>query len=142
MCLLERKTARRGRCASPRTFLRTRRCRRVLATGLVWLIVRSSSLRGLAGLAQDALVGIPDALALVRLGLADLADVGRDLADQLLVDAPHRHPVRSRDLERDAVRGLHRHRVRVADLQLDLVLALGEGAVAHADDLEVTAEAF
>src|SRR4051812_37167073 len=124
MCLLERKTARRGRCASPRTFLRTRRCRRVLATGLVWLIVRSSSLRGLAGLAQDALVRVADALALVRLGLADLANVGRDLADELLVDALHGDPVRSGHVEGDAGGRLHRHRVRVADLQLDLVLTL------------------
>src|SRR5215510_6827287 len=98
MCLLERKTARRGRCALPRTFLRTRRCRRVLATGFVWLIARSSSLRRLAGLAQDALVDVPDPLALVGLGLADLADVGRDLADQLLVDALHGDAVRRRHL--------------------------------------------
>ncbi len=61
-------------------------------------------LRGLAGLAQHALAGVADALALVRLGLADLADVGRDLADELLVEAAHDDARRLRNLERDAGR--------------------------------------
>ena len=41
----------------------------------------------LSGLAADDLAGVAHALALVRVGLAELADVGGDLADLLLVDA-------------------------------------------------------
>src|SRR5438270_11489011 len=40
----------------------------------------------LAFFAEDILAAILDALALVRLGLAPAADLGRDLADLLLVD--------------------------------------------------------
>src|SRR5688572_20231947 len=90
MCLLERKTARRGRSAVPVTFLRTRRCRRARCSVLLnAIVVPLALLAGLPGLAQHLLAGVPDALALVRLGLADLADVGGHLADELLVDAPH-----------------------------------------------------
>src|SRR6476661_6991146 len=94
MCLFDRKTARRGRAALPRTFLRTRRWRRSLATCRFCIAacfqLSRRLLRRLAGLAQHALVGVADALALVRLGLADLADVGGHLADELLVEALHR----------------------------------------------------
>ena len=45
------------------------------------------SLTRLPDLAADDLAGVPHALALVRVGLAQLADVGGGLADQLLVDA-------------------------------------------------------
>ena len=45
------------------------------------------SLTSLSDLAADVLAGVADALALVGLGLAQLADVRGDLADQLLVDA-------------------------------------------------------
>src|SRR5262245_35425041 len=89
MCLFERNTDKRGRAAVPRTFLRTRWWRRLRASTLCSVIVSTSrvlaSLRRLAGFAEDPLVGVADALALVRLGLANLADVGRDLPHQLLV---------------------------------------------------------
>src|SRR5439155_22585175 len=54
-----------------------------------------SSLRGagagecLAGLDLDDFTFVSDALALVRLGLADLADTGGEFADRLLVGAGH-----------------------------------------------------
>src|SRR3954454_13841410 len=90
MCLLERKTARRGRAAVPRTFLRTRRWRRSRASTL-WSVIAwgpsrsGASLRRLAGLAQHALVGVADPLSFVGSGLAYLADLRGPLADELLV---------------------------------------------------------
>src|SRR4051794_21823454 len=47
------------------------------------------SLRCFPCFALDVLARVPDTLALVRLGLADLADVGGHLADGLLVDPLH-----------------------------------------------------
>src|SRR5262245_24159614 len=140
MCRFDRNTARRGRAAVPRTFFRTRRCRRTRCSGFVSAMERSL-LRRLAGLAADVLIGVPDALALVRLGLANLADVGRDLADQLLVEAAHDDALRLRDLERHTFGRLDAHGVREADRELDRVRALRLGAVADADDLELTREA-
>src|SRR5438046_852687 len=61
------------------------------------------SLRRLPGLALHVLARIAHSLALVGLGLADLADVGGDLADDLLVDPLHRDPGGHRHLEGDAV---------------------------------------
>src|SRR5262245_5276110 len=121
MCLFERNTDRRGRAAVPRTFLRTRWWRRLRASTLVsvisfYLRVSTSgvlaSLRRLAGLAEHALVGVADALALVRLGLANLADVGCDLSDQLLVGPLDRDAGGRGHLERDALRRVDRYRVR------------------------------
>src|SRR4029453_8721084 len=105
MCLFDRNTDRRGRSAVPRTFLRTRKWRRLRASTL-WSVISlpfrvstsRASLRRLARLAKDALVGVADALALVGLGLADLADVGCDLADQLLVGTLDRDAGRRRNL--------------------------------------------
>jgi hypothetical protein len=47
----------------------------------------------LSDLAADLLARVSDALGLVRVGLAQLADVGSDLADLLLVDALDRERV-------------------------------------------------
>src|SRR5436190_22323394 len=118
MCLLDRNTASRGRSAVPRTFLRTRRWRRTRCSCFVRLML--SLLGGLAGLALHALAGVADALALIGLGLAQFADVGGDLADELLVEAAHDDARRLRDLEGDTAGRLHKHRVRVADRDLDL----------------------
>src|SRR6188472_1642464 len=96
-------------------------------------------LRRLAGLAQDALVGVANPLALVGLGLADLADVGRYLAHELLVVALHRDAGGRGHFELDARGRVDRDRVRVADLELEAVRPRGGRAVPDADDLEVTA---
>src|SRR2546421_5122054 len=136
MCLLERNTARRGRAAVPRTFLRTRRWRRSRAT-CRFCISASALLRRLAGLAQHALVDVADALALVRLGLADLADVGGHLADQLLVEAAHRDAGGRRYLELDSLRCVDRDGVREPELEVDPARPGRRGAVAHAHDLEL-----
>ena len=84
MCLLERNTARRGRSAVPSPGDGPGRA----GGGGAPACGRCGPLLGcLPGLAHDPLAGIADALALVGLGLAQLADVGGDLADLLLVDA-------------------------------------------------------
>src|SRR5690348_8194953 len=106
MCLLDRNTASRGRSGVPSTFLRTRRWRRRRCSCFVALMI-SLLLGGLAGLAPHALADVPDALALVRLGLAELADVGGDLADELLVEATHDDARRLRHLERNTFGRLH-----------------------------------
>src|SRR5207342_1133028 len=100
-----------------------------------------SLLAGFAGLAQDALAGVLDALALVGLGLADAADVGGDLADDFLVDAVDHDLGRHRHLERDAFGRLHVDRMAETEVEAQRVGALGLGAVADTDDLEVLLEA-
>src|SRR5688572_33513099 len=85
-CLFERNTARRGRSAVPWIFLRTRACRMSRLERRFWatlLMFSSSLLPGLAGLAHDLLAQVANALALVRLGLANGSDVGSDLTDDL-----------------------------------------------------------
>src|SRR3712207_6301503 len=84
---------------------------------------------------------VPDPLALVRLGLADLPDVRGDLADELLVGPAHDDRRRRRHLELDPVGLRHADRVRVPDLDLE-VLALERGTVADADDREALLEAL
>src|SRR5262249_54473217 len=142
MCLFDRNTDRRGRAAVPRTFLRTRWWRRLRASTLCSVISRTSSvstarvpssLRRLAGLAEDALGGVADALALVGLGLADLADVGRDLPHELLVGPLDRDAGGRGHLEGDALRRVDRHGVREPELELELRGPLRHGAVADAD---------
>src|SRR5947209_20322078 len=101
MWLRLRKTARRGRAPEPSTRRRIRACRlwRAPKRDASWVMIGSdrgsllaADLAGLAGLAADALAGVANALALVRLGLPGGADASRDLAHQLLVDADDRQP--------------------------------------------------
>src|SRR6478672_11677941 len=128
MCLFERNTDRRGRAAVPRTFLRTRKWRRLRASTL-WSVISVylwiSTARVPASLRR----------------LADLADVGRHLAHELLVEALDGDTGRRGDLEGDALGRVHHDRVREAELQLELRRTLRDAAVADADDLELTGEA-
>src|SRR3954471_8173513 len=94
----------------------------------------------LTDLSSDVLALVADALALVRLRRANLADLGRGLADDLLVDAAHDDLGRHGHLELDALARLDLDRVRVADLQLE-VGARHRGAVADTLDLEALLEA-
>src|SRR5689334_17939555 len=148
MWRFERNTARRGRSAVPRTFLRTRRWRRSRASVLLSVMVneprgrRASSLGRLPGLPEHPLVGVADALALVGLGLADLADVGGDLADELLVDARHLDARRDGRGEGDALGGVDVHRVAEPQRHLEPRGRGGRGAVADAHDLELAREAL
>src|SRR5215471_11240949 len=131
---LERKTARRGRSAVPCTFARTRRWRRMRAS----LTVRLGTL---AHLSADVLALVADALTLVRLGRAHLADLGGRLPDHLLVGSLDEDLRRRRHLERDAGARLDRDGMRVADIELQ-VGALERRAVADALDLELLLEAL
>src|SRR6478672_11101582 len=131
---LERKTVRRGRSATPRTFARTRRWRRRRPS----LTVRLGTL---AHLSPHVLAFVTDALALVRLGRAHLADLGGRLADHLLVRPLDEDLRWRRHLEGDAGARLDRHGVRVADAELE-VGALERGAVTDALDLELLLEAL
>src|SRR4051812_40826682 len=88
----------------------------------------------LPDLELDEFALVADALALVRVGLAQLADVGGDLADLLLVDAAYDELRRALHLEADALGGQDRHRVAVAEGELE-VRSLGGDAVADAADL-------
>jgi hypothetical protein len=76
-----------------------------------------------------------------RAPAALLADVGRDLADDLLVVALDDHAGRLGHLELDARRRLDVDRVRVAERELE-VAALERGAVADALQLQALLEAL
>src|ERR1700689_949835 len=104
-----------------------RPCARVLVPD----IVTSQPSRPCGGLARP----VPHALALVRLGLADLTYVGRDFADLLLVVALDDEPRWRLDAQRDPLRRGDRHRVAEAERELK-VLALGLNPVADANDLQ------
>src|SRR4051794_11918446 len=106
MPLFERYTASRGRSAVPTTLPRMRRRRLSLVCCLVFFmsgLIGRALLGALADLAHDDLARIANALALVGLRRAEAADVRGDLADGLLVDAPHDHLRRGGHLELDAV---------------------------------------
>src|SRR5687768_13747367 len=130
-----RCTESRGR-APPRflSAVRTRRRRRSKRESLAMLLL-------LPFLAEDVLAAVLDALALVRLGLAPLADLGGELADGLLVDAA--------DQDRGLVGRLHVQAfghveidiVALAELELELV-ALRVRTIADAGDLEGLGEAL
>src|SRR5687767_7835741 len=98
------------------------------------------SLACLAGLADDVLALVPDALALVRLGLAEVPDLGGDLADLLLVDAADEDLGGGGDLEGHALGRLVVDGVAVAERQLERARAGVQDAVADADDLELLGE--
>jgi len=91
--------------------------------------------------ATDALAFVADALALVRLGWAHLANLCGRLADHLLVGSLDEDLGRGRHLECDAGARLDRDGVGVADAELE-VGALERGAVADALDLELLLEAL
>src|SRR6185503_12734097 len=108
-----RKTASRGRWGVPATFLRMRLWSRVLISSLVFIesasfraLLQAASARGvpresllgsggsgLARLLLQHLAHVADALLLVRVGLAQAADLRRHLAHLLTVDAGDGDPV-------------------------------------------------
>src|SRR5215469_11123015 len=92
-------------------------------------------LTSLSDLAADLLALVAHALALVGIGLAELADVGGNLAHLLLVDALNDEPGGRLDPEADPVRGCHWHRVTEAKGELQ-VAAPGLDPVADADDFQ------
>src|SRR5690606_9337956 len=92
-------------------------------------------LTSLSDLAADLFALVAHTLGLVRVGLAQLAQVRGDLTDLLLVDTAHREPGGRLDLEGDALRRRDGDRVGVAQGELE-VRALGHDAVPGAVDLQ------
>src|SRR5712671_4812353 len=90
----------------------------------------------LAFLAEDVFACVFDALALVGLGPAETADLGRDLADLLTVDPGDDDLGRLRRRDRDAGRDRIDHVMAVAERDLQ-ILALHRRAIADAGDLEL-----
>src|SRR5262245_47440644 len=90
MCDTLRNTARRGRSDVPAMRLRRRRLMRCRRSRFVLILMAALLRAGLAGLLLQHFAGVADALLLVGVRLAQAADVGRDLADELAVDARHR----------------------------------------------------
>src|SRR5450759_5254055 len=85
-----RETARRGRSAVPFTFRRMRAWMRAFAStrACAFSMVPASLLaRGLAGLLLEDLAHEAESLQLVWVGRTNAADLGRRLADFLLVDS-------------------------------------------------------
>src|SRR5690606_1216462 len=92
-------------------------------------------------LANDVLAGVLHALALVRLGRAEAADLRRHLAHALLVGTGDHDLGLGRGADGDALGDLEQHRVREPQRQVE-VLALHRGAVTHAHQLELALEAL
>src|SRR5436305_4541071 len=129
MCLDERNTESRLRSPAarrmPRRTFAVRRSVRSMTVAIAKL-----PLLLLAFLAEDVLVRILHALALVGLGLAERPDLGRRLADLLRVDAADYDLGRLRHRDRDPFRDRIRNVVRVAELELQR-LALTCRAIAN-----------
>src|SRR6201996_9545009 len=118
--------------------------RRLRISSATWPTSCLSMPRTIISVGCDSSKSIPtrvaDALALLRLRRASLADIRRDLADELLVDATNDDLGRLRHLEIDSLRRLDRDRVGEAERQLE-VFPFQRGAVADALDLEALLEA-
>src|SRR5215510_876171 len=140
MCLPERCTDSRTRPAALSRMARRTRALRRSALSRRGFIVELPSLL-LAFLAEDVFAGVSDALALVGLGRAEIANFGRHLADPLLVDTGHHDLGRLRRRDRDSLRDRIDDLVAVAERKLQ-VLSLHGGAVPDAGDFEPPLEAF
>src|SRR5689334_22862843 len=134
MCRPERCTDRRGRPVLLRRMARRTRALRRSDLSRSGFIVPLPSLL-LAFLTEDVLARILDALALVGLGRPVVADLSRDLADLLLIDAADHDLDRPRRRDRDAFRNRVVDLVAVAERELQ-ILALHGGAIADAGDLQ------
>src|SRR5687768_14898836 len=149
MCATLRNTVSRGRSCLPATRLRIRCLIRSRRSSFVLIRilfpVSSVCRRKLLGsclpdLLLQHFTRVADALLLVGIGLPHAADVGRDLANQLTIDARDRDMRLLLDGDVDSRRDVVDHRVRVAKREVHL-LALQLGAVADADDIELVLEA-
>src|SRR4051812_2159483 len=124
MCLDERNTDSRARPWAARAMpRRTFAVRRTVRSTTV-AIARIPSLL-FAFLAEDVLVRIPHALALVGLGLAKRSDLGRHVADLLGVDAADQDLGRLRHHDGDAFRDRIGDVVGVAELELQVAALHG-----------------
>src|SRR5690349_9723157 len=96
---------------------------------LLPILFLAGGLARFAELPPDALAFEADALAFIRFGRPDVADLRGELSDLLLVRAAHGDLVRAFHGDRDAGGRLDHDRMREADLQRQL-LALHLRAVA------------
>src|ERR1022692_2840327 len=144
MCLRLRNTANRGRSAVPVIRLRSRSCRATRRSFLLLTDISQNPLFLRCGaftrLQLDRFALVSDALTLVWLWLADLANVGRDLADEGFIDASDFDLLRSRslfgcDLERDAINRIHIYGMRVAHVE-EQSSPLSLNAIPDADDFQ------
>src|SRR5512136_2870600 len=139
MCLDERNTDRRARPRAASLILRR--------TVAVRRAVRSVNLDMarplllLSFFAEDILIHVFHALALVGLGRAVTADLGRDVADFLLVDPGNYNFGWLRRRYGDAFRNWKVYVVGKAELQLQR-LTLDCSAKTHAGDFQLLLEAF
>src|SRR5256885_1772277 len=159
-------TARRGRSEVPVTLLRIRSRIRPRAAPLSFalsisfprcpfLVLRPALRHGerttkneqlltgcFTSLPSDDLVGVLDAFALVRIGLAQRADLRCCLSDLLLVDAGHGDVSGlAVDGDVDALRDREADRMGVSQLEHHF-LPFHLGAIADADDVELAFEAL
>src|SRR6266699_5156360 len=140
MCFDERWTQSRTlEPAADLTARRTRASRRPTA-------LRSCAISGsrsflLAFLAEDVLARVLDALALVRFGRPERADLGGDLSDFLAVDPGYHDLDRPRRHDRDAVGDRIGDVVAEPEREMQ-VLALHRRPVAYAADLQSLLEAL
>src|SRR5215475_8475980 len=148
MCRADRLMASRGLSAVPVIFLRTRRCRRArrdvraaVCLPALALVAAMSLLPSLPDLAADVFAGVPQALPLVRVGLAELAYVGGDFAHLLLVDPLDNQPGGGFDAQRDPFRRADGDRVAEAQGELE-VGAPRLDPVADTDDFQRLAVAL
>src|SRR5690349_2100649 len=121
MCDTERNTASRGRSAVPWIRLRCRIWMRIRRSLLVRIFMALRS--RLPDLLLQHFPGVAHALLLVRIGLAQTTEVGRDLADELAVDARDRQVRLLVDRDVDAGRNVEDDRMRVAEREDDLLAA-------------------
>src|SRR6185369_1358909 len=128
MCLPERNTDKRGRSDLAPIWWRVRDWR-FLKRGLVILLL-------LAFLAADIFAFIAHALALIGLRRAITANLGGDLADELLVDTRNRNHGRLFGDDGDAGRDRIGHVMAEAELQVQ-DFALHRGAIADALDFQL-----
>src|SRR6185312_16005487 len=141
MCLPERCTCSRARplvTDASLTAFRTTPLRRwvlALTVAITFSVALQRPLLLLAFLAEDVFAGVLHALALVGLRRPEIADLGGDLADLLLVRAGDGDLGRLRRHDRDAFRNRIDYVVAVAELKLK-VLALDRGTIADAGDLK------
>src|SRR5260221_107492 len=135
MCLPERKTESRGRpdafCTIRKRVRARRRSKRFFVMTLLLLTF----------LAPDIFSGVANALALVGLRFAVVADLRSNLSDQLLVHARNRQHGGLLGRDRDAGRYRVRHVVAEPELKVQ-VLALNGRAVTHTLYFELRSEAL
>src|SRR5688572_30351727 len=154
MFLLVKRTLIRGHSLVPTIFLRMRQWRSSASLCLVSvrisishglgsavLALPTSSLNRLAFLADNLLVRVAHAFALVRFGRIEAADFRGDLPHHLFIRAFHGQFGVVHDGHLDLVRYLIKDRVRETEIQVD-ILSLHRRLKADALNLQLSGESF